>query len=410
MNKCVLNFNNFKSNIVLDICGSKSISQRALVINFLSSLDTKIINLSDSNDTKTFNKILSQEGFSLNVQDGGTTLRFLLCVLSLRNDNYFLHGNASLEKRPLKYLILNLERLGVSFKFQKNEYQIPLFIKGNNLKSKNLIIDSNETSQFASGLALIAPYINGGLKLIIKNKIVSRPFFDMTIKMMKICGAKISNKKNTIIIQGSGYEKNYSKIESDWTSVSYIYEIIAFSKNKSIECSTFYKNSIQGDSDVISFFNLLGVETVFNGNKIILKKHDKFPLPKFIKWNVLDTPDLALTYMVSCLGLGVNLKLTGVNALILKESNRLKVMKKELEKFNVKVIIEDDFFFMDTSSRKLDVNFINTYFDHRVALAFSPLVIITKKMIIDDSNVVFKSYPKFWDDLKKIGVKISSND
>tara|TARA_B100001758_G_C18359738_1_gene584968 strand:- start:144 stop:1376 length:1233 start_codon:yes stop_codon:yes gene_type:complete len=410
MTKCVLNFNNFKSNIVLDLCGSKSVSQRALIINFLHPTDKKIINLSTSNDTKTLNEILNKEGFFLNVQDGGTTLRFLLCVLSLRNRNYFINGSNSLKKRPLKKLILNLEKLGVSFQFQKNDYQIPLFIKGGGLFSKELIIDSNQTSQFASALALIAPYIDGGLKLIVNKKIASRPFFDMTLKMMKICGAKISNKKDTIVIKGIGYNKNYSKIESDWTSVSYIYAIVAFSKNKSIVCSTFYEKSLQGDIDVMTFFNLLGVETVFYDDKIILKKHNKFPIPKLIKWNVLDTPDLALTYMTACLGLGVNLELTGVKNLLFKESNRLKVMKKELEKFNVQVIMEDDFFFMDTSSRKIEENSIDTYSDHRIALAFSPLVIIAKKITINDFSVVSKSYPQFWSDLKKIGIKISSKD
>jgi len=376
----------------------------------LHPTDEKIINLSNSNDTKTLNETLNQEGFFLNVKDGGTTLRFLLCILSLRNDNYFINGSASLKKRPLKKMILNLEKLGVSFQFQKNNYQIPLVIKGGGLISEELIIDSNQTSQFASALALIAPYIDGGLKLIVEKKIASRPFFDMTLKMMRICGAKISNKKDAIVIKGIGYNKNYSEIESDWTSVSYIYEIVAFSKNTSIVCSTFYEKSLQGDIDVMKFFNLLGVETVFYDDKIILKKHNKFPIPKLIKWNVVDTPDLALTYMTACLGLGVNLELTGVKNLFYKESNRLKVMKKELEKFNVHVIMEDDFFFMDTSSRKIEEKLINTYSDHRIALSFAPLVIIAKKLTIDDFNVISKSYPQFWSDLKKIGIKISSKD
>ena len=170
MTKCVLTFNDFKSNITLDICGSKSISQRALIINFLNNSNQKIINLSNSLDTQTLNKLLKQENFSYNVKDGGTTLRFLLCVLSLKQGSYFINGSASLKNRPLKDLIINLRKLGVSFEFQKNEYQIPLFINGGGVKSKELIIDSEETSQFASALSLIAPYIDGGLKLIIKKK------------------------------------------------------------------------------------------------------------------------------------------------------------------------------------------------------------------------------------------------
>ena len=410
MSKCILNFNNFNSNVTLDVSGSKSISQRALIINFLNSKDKNFFNLSNSDDTKILNDILRREGFSLNVQDGGTTLRFLLCVLALRSDTYFINGSLSLQKRPLKKLIFNLEKLGVSFRFPQSDYQIPLFVNGGNLKSKELFIDSNETSQFASGLALIAPYVDGGLNLIVKNRIVSKPYFDMTIKMMKICGAEIYNKKDSIIIKGIGYNKSYFKIESDWTSLSYIYEILTFSKNKSIICSTFYQNSLQGDSDSISFFNLLGVSTSFDNDKVILKKDDNFPIPKLINWDVSETPDLALTYIVSCLGLGVNLKLTGIETLFFKESNRLKVIKKELEKFNVKIILKKDSFFMDASLRKLEGCIINTYSDHRIALALAPLVIITKKITINDSNVISKSYPEFWNDLKKIGIKVILKD
>lgn len=410
MNKCVLNFKSFKSDVILDICGSKSISQRALIIRFLNSRDDKIVNLSNSNDTIILNEILNKKKYSIDVEDGGTTLRFLLCILSLRDNNYFLNGSLSLKKRPLKALIINLEKLGATFKFPEKDYQIPLFIKGGFLKSNELIIDSKQTSQFASAIAMIAPYIDGGLKLVIKKKMPSKPFFDMTIKMMKICGAKISSNENSIEIKSIGYDKCFSLVESDWTSVSYIYEILAFSKNNSIICSTFFENSLQGDSDLISFFNIIGVETLFDNNKIILNKHNKFPIPKLIKWDVLATPDLALTYIATCLGLGINLKLTGVKNLFFKESNRLKVMKNELEKFNVKVIIEDDYFFMDTSNRTLNACFINTYSDHRIALAFAPLVIFTKKLSINNYNVVSKSYPRFWDDMKKIGVKIILKD
>ena len=141
---------------------------------------------------------------------------------------------------------------------------------------------------------------------------------------------------------------------------------------------------MQPDSKQIYFFNLLGVKTCFDNGKIILKKNKNLPLPKFIQWDVLDTPDLALSYIVSCLGLGINLKLTGIQTLMYKESNRLKVMKKELEKFNVKVVLTENSFFMDSSSRKFKRQFINTYFDHRIALAFSPLVLLTKELVFDD--------------------------
>ena len=409
MSKYILKFKKFNSNVSLDICGSKSISQRALIINHLSSKDIDCVNLSNSEDTSTLNKILNQKDSLIDVKDGGTTLRFFLCFLSIRNKNYFIDGSNMLKKRPIKKLILNLMKLGVRFKFQSKDYELPFFIQGGIIKSKDLIIDSVKTSQFASGLALVAPLINGGLRLILKNKIPSRPFFDMTIEMMRKCGAQIIFDDNLVEIKEGGYYKGYSKIESDWTSISYIYEVLAFSKNISVSCSSFFKNSIQGDSAVVSFFNLLGVETNFSNDKVILRKHENLPKPKLIEWDVSDTPDLALTYIVSCLGLGIDLKLTGIKTLYFKESNRLQAIAIELKKFNVKVVLEDDFFLMNTSSSRLNSCEIKTHSDHRIALAFSPLVIITKELIIDDSCVVSKSYPEFWNDLKKIGVKIISN-
>ena len=285
-----------------------------------------------------------------------------------------------------------------------------LLLKEGGLKTKHLIIDSNKTSQFASGIALIAPFITGGLKLTIKQSLVSKPYFDMTLKMMRECGISISNIGNSIIIKEGRYKKPYLNIESDWTSISYIYEIVAFSKNTTITCSKFHQESLQGDSNLILFFSLLGVETTFKKKEVLITKVSSFIKPKLIEWNICNNPDLFLTYVVTCLGLGINLKLTGINSLNYKESNRLQVIKKELLKFNASVKIKDNVFFLDTSGVDLKFSSITTYFDHRVALAFSPLVILTKKIEIDNYDVVSKSYPQFWSDLKKIGIKIITNN
>ena len=409
MYSCALKFHSFKSKITLNICGSKSISQRALIINSFIT-NEKIKNLSNSKDTTTLNKILSSNDELIDVKEGGTTLRFLLCLLSTRENEYYVKGNVLLKKRPIKDLIVFLKKLGVHFKFIEKDFNIPLIIKGGQLKTRHLIIDSNKTSQFASGIALIAPFISGGLKLTIKQSLVSKPYFDMTLKMMRECGINISNIGNSIIIKEGSYKKPYLNIESDWTSISYIYEIVSFSKNTTITCSKFHQESLQGDSNLILFFSLLGVETTFKKKEVLITKVSSCIKPKLIEWDICNNPDLFLTYVVTCLGLGINLKLTGINSLNYKESNRLQVIKKELLKFNASVKIKDNIFFLDTSGVDLKFSSITTYFDHRVALAFSPLVILTKKIEIDNYDVVSKSYPQFWRDLKKIGIKIITNN
>ena len=407
MTKYELEFKSFNSNLELVMGGSKSISQRSLIIRFLRLSNKKLNNISNSNDTRTLNKILNNLKSKINVKDGGTTLRFLLCALSLEKKSFFIDGDLSLAKRPLKNLIVNLQKLGVNFTFHSKKYQIPLTIKGANLKFNELIIDSNESSQFASGLALIAPYVKGGLRLKINRKIVSKSFFDMTIKMMKSCGINMTLNKKFIAIKESPYLKNYDDIESDWTSLSYIYQIIAFSKNKSIKCSKFNINSLQGDSALINFFSIVGVKTFFRKNYVYLQKNEGFKKPLFIHLDISDTPDLAFTYIITCLGLSIKLKLTGIETLKFKESNRLFVMKKELEKLNVRVVLRNKSFSMNPANKNLQNLRIDTHFDHRVALSFAPLVIISKNIIIKNPEVVNKSYPKFWTHLKKIGIKIS---
>ena len=407
--KAILNIDkSCLENCTICISGSKSISQRALIIHFLGSYSLEISNLSDSEDTAILKEILKEieKKDDVYVGKGGTTLRFLLPLISLMDNFFYIDGDSTLVSRPLSGLIDALKRLGVKFNFKKIYNQLPFNIHGGKIVSKTIEIDSDKTSQFVSGLLLVAPYINGGLDLKLKNKVVSKPYIEMTIEMMKKCGAFVSWENNIISVREGTYSQFLQNIESDWTSLSYIYECVAISNSARIKISSFMYPSLQKDSDIVLFFNLLGVSTQFNNDQIILRKDVNYISPYYLEWDVLNTPDLMPTYLVSCFALGINLKLSGIDSLIYKESNRIKTVKIGLEKFNAKIDINDNFLTLNSSNAFFHEAEIDTFNDHRIALAFSPLVLKTKSLIINNPNVIKKSYPSYWDHLKKIGIKV----
>lgn len=396
----------FLENSSFHMSGSKSISQRALIINFLGSSSFDIINLSNSKDTYTLNEILKEIGKkkSFNVGQGGTTFRFLLPLLSLIDKEFYINGHTSLESRPLSSLVDALKNLGVKFTFLEKKNHFPFKIHGGKINLKSINIQSDKTSQFVSGLLLVAPYIKGGLRLKLKTKIVSKSYIDMTIQMMRSCGAYVCWEKNIISVNEGSYSSIIKNIESDWTSLSYIYECVAISDKAEVIISSFTYPSLQKDSDIILFFNFLGVSTKFNNDKVIITKV-KHSLPSLIEWDVLSNPDLMPTYLVSCFALGVNLMLTGVDSLIYKESNRIQSVKINLEKFNAKINFNSKYIFLDSSNPLFFEKEIDTFNDHRIALAFSPLVLKTRSLIINNPQVIEKSYPKYWGHLNKIGIK-----
>lgn len=407
--KVVLNIDqSYLNDCVISISGSKSISQRALIIHSLASFSLDIKNLSDSQDTIILKNILQNlnNKIDINVCQGGTTLRFLLPVLSIKNKTFKLKGHDSLLERPLISLIDALKYLGVNFVFFKKNNQLPFELHGGKLVSKLINIDSTQTSQFISALLLTAPYIKGGIRLNIKDKIVSKSYVKMTISIMAKCGVSVFYKDDLIIVKEGFYTKPVSYIESDWSSLAYLYQLVSLSKSAKITVSSFYRDSIQKDSDIVLFFNFLGVSTLFENEKIILKKDINYKLPYYLEWDVLNTPDLMPTYLISCFALGVDLKLTGIDSLVHKESNRIETVRIGLEKFNAKIKIQENSIFLDSSSPVFSEKSIDTFCDHRIALAFSPLVLKTNKLTINNPQVIDKSYPAFWNHLKKMGIKV----
>ena len=385
------------------IPGSKSESNRLLI---LSSLFKKLSleNISNSDDTNYLLKALSSKSSIIDIGHAGTAMRFLTSYFSLTTKKEIeLRGSQRMHNRPIKILVDSLREIGASIDYIDKEGYPPLLIKPSELISKNLIIDSSTSSQYISSLLLIAPKISGGLKIQLIGRETSKPYIDMTISLLKKLGVEITTTDNQISIcelQKIESKKHY--IESDWSSASYFYSVVALAKiGFSLKLSKFSFKSLQGDSKVADIYKSFGVKTTYKDDLIILKKvesnTDKF------SFDLTSNPDLAQTICVTCLGLGIKCNLTGLHTLKIKETDRLLALKKELSKFNLKVIITDDSISFDNVDSLKSNVVIETYDDHRMAMSFACLA--TKvKIIIKDPKVVSKSYSSFWSDLERIAI------
>ena len=385
------------------IPGSKSESNRLLI---LSSLFKKLSleNISNSDDTNYLLKALSSKSSTIDIGHAGTAMRFLTSYFSLTTKKEIeLRGSQRMHNRPIKILVDSLREIGASIHYIDKEGYPPLLIKPSELISKNLIIDSSTSSQYISSLLLIAPKISGGLKIQLTGRETSKPYIDMTISLLKKLGVEITTTDNQISIcelQKIESKKHY--IESDWSSASYFYSVVALAKiGYTLKLSKFSFKSLQGDSKVADIYKSFGVKTTYKDDLIILEKIE-FNTDKF-SFDLTSNPDLAQTICVTCLGLGIKCNLTGLHTLKIKETDRLLALKKELSKFNLKVIINDDSISFDNVDFLKPNVVIETYDDHRMAMSFACLA--TKvKIIIKDPKVVSKSYSSFWSDLERIAI------
>ena len=385
------------------IPGSKSESNRLLI---LSSLFKKLSleNISNSDDTNYLLKALSSKSSTIDIGHAGTAMRFLTSYFSLTTKKEIvLRGSQRMHNRPIKTLVDSLREIGAAIHYIDKEGYPPLLIKPSELISKNLIIDSSTSSQYISSLLLIAPKITGGLKIQLTGRETSKPYIDMTISLLKKLGVEITTTDNQISIcelQKIESKKHY--IESDWSSASYFYSIVALAKiGYTLKLSKFSFNSLQGDSKVVDIYKSFGVKTTYKDDLLILKKVES-NIDKF-SFDLTSNPDLAQTICVTCLGLGIKCNLTGLHTLKIKETDRLLALKKELSKFNLKVITTDDSISFDNVDFLKPNVVIETYDDHRMAMSFACLA--TKvKIIIKEPEVVSKSYNSFWSDLERIAI------
>lgn len=391
--------------------GSKSISNRLLIIQALSGLSFDIQNLSDSDDTKHLKEALDKypTSYLINVGHAGTDMRFLTAFLSMKKGSYELTGSERLQQRPVKDLVDVLQQLGAEIKYKNKEGYPPLLIEGKQLVGGKVEISGSVSSQFITALLLVAPYFTNGLDLIIKNELVSAPYIHMTIELMKEFGASVIWKDNKITVEPVPY--SYSKkeylVESDWSAASYYYSIIALSKpNTKLTLNGLFKKSLQADSVCADIYKWFGVTTEFLDNEITITKSYAHNSDKVFEYNFMNCPDIAQTIACTCVGLWYSFKFTGLQTLKVKETDRISALQNEFKKFGIELLVsENSIQWTNNLSRVAteDVS-IATYNDHRMAMSFAPLCLVYDTIIIEDAEVVSKSYPSFWEYLKLIGI------
>ncbi|MAJ05589.1 MAG: 3-phosphoshikimate 1-carboxyvinyltransferase [Crocinitomicaceae bacterium] len=384
---------------------SKSISNRLLIIKQLSKSKIEIQNLSTSNDTKILSKILNEYQTKKNIycQNAGTALRFVVAFLAAKEGIWKVSGSKRMHERPIKPLIDCLAELGTEIKYLGKKGFPPIEIRSKKLKSKKLSLPGDISSQFISALLLVAPTIENGLNLEITSKILSKPYINMTLDLMNEFGIEYSWKNNLIKVQEQSYLGKSIHVENDWSAASFWYSFLALSKSGEIKIPNLYANSIQGDSILSIIYSKLGIKTEFNEDSIILSKTKN--TAKEIELDLSNHPDLALPIIVTCAGLGTKAHLMGLESLKIKESNRLECIKTELEKFNVISYVSDSSIKITENQKILQpISIIECHDDHRIPMSIAPLIMKVDSIKFTDKEVVNKSYPKFWQDLRKVGI------
>ena len=400
---------NSKINHSFNISGSKSESNRLLILKYIFK-NIKIENLSNSDDTIVLKNYLESNSNLIDVHHAGTAMRFLTAYLAIQNNNSFqITGSERMQNRPIKILVDALNILGADINYLDKIGYPPLKINGKMLLGGEISLSSEVSSQYISALMLIAPSLKNGLVISLEGSVTSRPYIEMTSSILNRVGIKSSFKKNKISIQSVKLlEKSIQKVESDWSSLSYFYSIVALSKYSELNIGSYNINSIQGDKKLVEIYKNFGVQTSFSNDIITIKKIESKDLNKSLKLDLSDTPDIAQTIAVTCFGLGLSCDLNGLHTLKIKETDRLEALKVELTKMGAIVSITKDSFHLTKSSEIKSNITIETYNDHRMAMAFTPLA-ICKPIIINNPDVVSKSFPDFWDHLKGMNFLISKN-
>lgn len=395
---------------------SKSISNRALIMHALSGGEDIPHNLSDCDDTEVMVKALRDLPEVIDIKAAGTAMRFMTAYLSTLNGSHVITGTERMRHRPIGILVDALRYIGAEIEYMGEEGYPPLKVRGRRLQGGRLEIPGNVSSQYISALLMIGPCLKGGLELKLEGGVISRPYIDLTLWMMGEFGAEAEwEDMDTIKVKPKPYVPREYTIESDWSASSYWYEIMALSGRRDDEVRLCGLNdgSKQGDSIARYIFSLLGVKTFFEGGVVKLRNIGRSV--KRLEYDFLNAPDLAQTFVVCCVAKGVHFHFTGLQTLKIKETDRIEALKTELRRLG--------YIIKDINGKELlwegerckpeleDTALIgiNTYEDHRMALAFAPLAMTMPEIRINNPQVVTKSYPHFWDELKRAGFYISES-
>lgn len=397
---------NDQLNSTITITGSKSESNRSLLLAALFP-DIKIENISNSDDAQVMAKGLKISDGTVDIHHAGTAMRFLTGYFSSQEGKeVILTGSKRMTERPIKILVDALKSLGAEISYVQEDGYPPIKIKGQKIVKDKVSLPANVSSQYISSLLLIAPSLENGLELELVGKITSVPYIKMTLALLEEIGVETSFEGN--IIKVSAKDKvapTTLVVESDWSSASYFYGICALAApGTEITLSAYKQKSLQGDSVLADIYTSFGVETTFGENKITLRKTDKKVLAEN-DFDLANAPDIAQTIAVTCFGLGVGCHLIGLHTLKIKETDRLEALHTELSKLGADISVTDKTLTIIPSKTIIPEVAIDTYNDHRMAMAFAPLAMKTT-MFVNDAEVVSKSYPDFWNDLKQLDFSI----
>ena len=393
----------------LNISGSKSESNRLLALRAFTSY-FEIKNISDSDDTRVMMSAINSNQEKIDIGHAGTAMRFLTSYFSsIKNSSVILTGSKRMRDRPISILVDALRELEVNITYLENEGYPPIRINGRVINKKRVKLPANVSSQYISSLMMLGVSLQNGLVINLSTEITSLPYIEMTKKIIERLGGNVKLQSNQILINSLSNKKIPTQlVESDWSSASYFYSIVALSDLSDLTLNTYYEKSIQGDTKLVEIYKNFGVKTTFTGNRIHLSKSN-LKIEKKISLDLSNNPDLAQTIVVTCLGLGVDCDLYGLHTLKIKETDRLKALKSEIEKFGVdKIEITENSLHLENKSPLKSNISIETYDDHRMAMSFVPLSLLNP-IKINDPLVVTKSYVSFWDHLEKLGFEISKN-
>lgn len=388
---------------------SKSICNRALILNALSYSPYEIQNLSDCDDTDVMVKALNSNDSHFDVKAAGTAMRFLTAFLSKVFGEWTITGTERMKNRPIRILVDALNAVGAKIEYLEKEGFPPLRIMGSALQGGEISLDGGVSSQYISALLMIAPLMEKGLTLHLQGKVISKPYIHLTLQLMKQYGVESEWVGSTIKVAPQSYRPLPYTVESDWSAASYWYEMMALSQQAEIELKGLFKESLQGDAAGAKLFAQLGVATDYKAGGVVLRKNGNV-CQKLI-YDFVNEPDLAQTFVTTCAFMDIPFCFTGLQSLKIKETDRIEALKCELRKLGY-VLTDTNGSILEWNGERCEPEahpVITTYEDHRMAMAFAPASLVRKEGIeIAHPEVVSKSYPHFWENLESAGFVVES--
>ena len=402
---------------------SKSISNRVLFLNAMSIIPQDVYNLSDCDDTKVMLRALQSHQTEIDIQAAGTAMRFLTAYLAGKEGHWIISGTERMRNRPVKMLVDALNSVGARIEYTEKEGFPPLHINGCRLEGGEVSLDGGVSSQYISALLMAAPAMVNGLRLHLTGQVISRPYLDLTIRLMNEFGVEVLAEGQTLTILPQRYTPVPFTVESDWSAASYWYEMVALSEFQvsssrfqvpgpdevEIVLTGLFANSMQGDARIVDLFDQLGVKTTFASNSVVLTRKERNINVPFV-YDFTDMPDMAQTFAVTCVMLDLPFHFSGLQSLKIKETDRLAALCNELAKFGYLLTEQDGKILLWNGERteSHETPIIQTYDDHRMAMAFAPIALrYVEGVCIADIEVVSKSYPRFWDDLREANFQLT---